>query len=74
MIEICLSVLGVFLFGFFYQYFDSYNRERILRKRGWEKTKINGVIGFERNHHFISEKRLKIMSSKSFLRRLEIGR
>ena len=56
-----------------YEYFSSFNRVGVLKKRGWVKTKVGGVVGFEKNHHFISEKRLKIMSSKSFFTRLEVG-
>jgi len=66
-------VVSIFTFAIFYEYFSSLNRVNVLKKRGWIKTKVDGVIGFEKNHHFISEKRLKIMSSKSFFTRLEVG-
>lgn len=67
-----IMLLTPFLFIFCYEYFSSYKRSNVLKKIGWVKTKVDGVVVFEKNHHFISEKRLRMMSSKSFFTRLEV--
>lgn len=55
----------------FYNEYRLHYRCMLLHLNKWEWKEIDGVWGYEKNHHFISYKRLKIIPSKIFKRKLE---
>jgi len=68
---ILIIILAVILFTS--PYYIEMKRHSILIEKGWTKTVVDGVSGYEKNKHFISEKRLSNMSKVSFFRRLKVG-